>query len=131
MIQSTVLLLGMWRAILSLPDSELPFNFEIKRVNDTTFVEIINGDERLKVTDITIEGDSIFMIMPVFGTEIRAKSVNGLMQGNFINYTRKVTHIPFTARVNEAYRFKTNNSILPDNAEGDRKSTRLNSSHRT
>ncbi|HOY14435.1 MAG TPA: hypothetical protein PLY70_14905, partial [Saprospiraceae bacterium] len=63
---------GIWRGVLYLRETpkvvkdkdeityktdytgELPFNFEVIYDNDSIFhIEIINGEERIKVTDIT------------------------------------------------------------------------------
>lgn len=61
-------------AILNLPDgNQLPFMIEAKGKGTTTTIEIINASENIFVDEYTIEGDSLFIKMPVFDSEIRAQ----------------------------------------------------------
>ena len=60
MLKSLLLFTGIWRATLTLPEGELPFNFEIKNVQNKTVVEIINGEERIVVDEVSENGDSVF-----------------------------------------------------------------------
>src|SRR5205085_9066414 len=105
MLQSLLLFTGIWRATLILPEGELQFNFEVKNVQNKTLVEIINGEERIVVDEVSEEGDSVFFKMPVFDFEFRAYTINGLMRGVYINHARKTNpEIPFEARYGEQFR---------------------------
>lgn len=96
---------GVWRAVLSLNDTtELPFNFQIE---GSTF-EIINGDERISVDEITfLANDSVTIRMPFFDSEFRIKMIgDSVMVGNWINHARKTKNtIPFSAIPNDTRRF--------------------------
>ncbi|MEO8150016.1 MAG: TlpA disulfide reductase family protein [Bacteroidia bacterium] len=106
MLQTLLLFTGLWRATLALPDAELPFNFEIKNVQNKIVIEIINGEERIVVDEVTTKDDSIFFKMPVFDSEVKAYTINGLMRGVYINHARKTNpEIPFEARYGETNRF--------------------------
>jgi thiol-disulfide isomerase/thioredoxin len=102
---------GTWRGVLKLNDStELPFNFEIKNTENELFINIINADEHIKITEFSFKDDSLFIQMPVFNSEFRLKSNCSSMTGVWINRSRKETiSIPFTAVYNQSKRF-----LLPE-----------------
>ncbi len=106
MIASIQILLGIWRATLTLPDASLPFNFEMKQQQGKYVMEIINGDEHIRCDEITIKDDSMFVRLPVFDSEFRLKIEGKKMQGVWINYARKeVPRIIFNARYGNVLRF--------------------------
>ena len=128
---------GKWRAILQLdpkmvvmnnqgkpvtPTSnvsfrevargELPFNFEVIYTNDTTFyMEIINGDERIKVEDIKIAKDrrtardTMFIDFPEYDSYIHVECEEGVMEGKWVVRSKKDYAIPFIAKYGKDYRF--------------------------
>ena len=136
---------GTWRAILELhpadipvqtgkrkkdqvvqsieefTEGELPFNFDLIYKNDTEFfIEIINGPERIKVTDISTwhdqasNNDSILINFPVYGTYIKAGFEDGKIEGYwYVPYRGDGYRIPFRAKHGKAYRF-TQLSKPPD-----------------
>ncbi|MDP3467592.1 MAG: TlpA disulfide reductase family protein [Daejeonella sp.] len=78
---------GIWRATLkTISGASIPFNFEVIDSADQQFLEIINGDERFRVNEIYTESDSIFIKMPLFDSEIRAKLKNGSLHGQWIKH---------------------------------------------
>ncbi|MEP7168242.1 MAG: TlpA disulfide reductase family protein [Bacteroidota bacterium] len=97
---------GIWRATLSLPAGELPFNFELKKNNNSYSIEIINGEEKILVNEITLKDDSLFARLSVFDSEIKVKISQQEMRGEWINYSRKENKsIPFNAKAGISYRF--------------------------
>ena len=94
---------GYWHADLTLNDSTLlPFVFEMKN----GFLEIINGEERIKVDEIKYVGDSVFIQMPIYETEIRCKLNENRLDGYFINHTRTTqANLPFFALHGMGWRF--------------------------
>jgi thiol-disulfide isomerase/thioredoxin len=98
---------GIWRGVLKLNDTtELPFNFEVKNTSDKTTLEIINGDERIKVTEIISSKDSVFIKMPVFDSEFLCVLKDDSLKGIWFNHARKEKNkIPFFAKRNESQRF--------------------------
>jgi thiol-disulfide isomerase/thioredoxin len=76
---------GIWRAVLKTSSgAEIPFNFEVIDSADQKFLDVINGDERFRVNEISTVSDSIFIQMPLFDSEIRAKIKNGSLNGQWI-----------------------------------------------
>jgi thiol-disulfide isomerase/thioredoxin len=120
MLATLTLLTGIWRAVLATPGGELPFNFEVKTEPNKTTIEIINGDERIVVDEIKTVGDSVFIRLPIFDSEIKAIVTDGKMQGTFFNYARKTDNqISFTAQHNISSRFIIQNpNAKPANLSG-------------
>jgi len=100
------ILTGMWRAVLLLPDAELPFNFEIRKEEMHYVMIIQNAEERIKVDEIIVNGDSLYINLPVYESQFRIQLKGNTMSGNWINYARKeVPSIPFHAEHNNLQRF--------------------------
>jgi len=92
---------GQWIGHLQLNDSTtLSFNFEIKNSNGKYSLEIINAEERIKVDEIVIAADSVFIKMPVFDSEFKCNISGGQeIKGVWINHARKDKNvISFNAR---------------------------------
>ncbi len=130
---------GIWRAVLKLDpefitpnpkgeplpeklnmkfeevsQGELPFNFEVKYNPDQTFyIEIINGEERIKVDDISIgrekrsARDTLLIRFPEYDSYIRVYSEGNVMQGDWVVANRKDYKIPFLAKHGQGHRFTT------------------------
>ena len=78
----SILQKGIWHAGLQLNDSTvLPFRFEVRE----KAIYILNGDERIAVTEIVSKVDSIFIRMPVFDAELRCKVLGDSLTGHFFN----------------------------------------------
>ncbi|MEO1435108.1 MAG: TlpA disulfide reductase family protein [Bacteroidota bacterium] len=133
----TALAPGMWRAELTLekePNSsefvprkrnedlqfeevtegKLPFNFEVIYDTDTTFyLEIINGEERIRVNDIIygwdrVKGqDTVIIHFPHYQSRIEAIFEERIMEGRWIVETRDNYSIHFLARHGQDHRFST------------------------
>ncbi len=93
--------LGNWRGVLHIDTTssvlELPFNFEV--LSDNKII-IHNGEERIEVSDITIDSQNISIKMPVFGSEFIVQHTNGILKGRWYNYNKKDYSIPFSATPN-------------------------------
>ena len=100
-VASSQLRVGYWHGILKLNDStDLPFVFEIKYDLGLHSVDFINAEERISTSEVTIQGDSLFIKMPVFDSEFKIKMKgDSEMKGNWINHSRKNKNvIPFSAQ---------------------------------
>lgn len=132
--QYTGLAPGPWRATLNLSElagapevvalkenqynfedtqpNHLPFNFEVIYTTETEFyIEIINGEERIKVTDINIgrdkktNRDTFFIDFPVFDSYLKGKYMGRVMEGEWVVKNRANYSIPFVAMFGKSYRF--------------------------
>lgn len=101
---------GKWRGVLTLNDSTeliLPFNFDLAFQNDSAVITIHNAEEKIRVTEISFNKDSVIIQMPVFDSEFRCLLTGDtLMTGKWINHSRKEKNvIPFTAVYGQTNRF--------------------------
>ena len=84
---SSKLNVGIWRgALLTESGAEVPFNFEVIDSAGQNSIAIINSTERFKVNEITINGDSIHIQMPLFDSEIKGVLVDGKINGLWIKH---------------------------------------------
>jgi thiol-disulfide isomerase/thioredoxin len=88
-----------WRGALHRADGHsIVFNFEWKQEKGRAAWYIRNAAERIKVTDITYRGDSMFIQMPVFESQFRVKKTGNRLEGIWIKGgSVKTQVIPFTA----------------------------------
>ena len=103
------LLKGLWRGALSVADeNDLPFNFLVDWKDEATCeMTIMNGEERIKVKDITINDDSIFIKMPIYDSEIKGKYNNRRIIGEWYNYAKgKDYMLLFYAAYGDSTRFQ-------------------------
>jgi len=93
---------GPWRATLELgEEKELPFL--LSYTADQGFI-MYNAEEKIEVTDITIEGDSITIGMPVFEGVFKGIFSETQINGDFIK--RSLNRIvPFEMKHEDAPRF--------------------------
>ncbi len=129
---------GVWRAVLdleNLPDGveeiadivevegieieevtegELPFLFDVIYKNETEFyIEIINGEERIRLDDITIGRDrstgkdTILIHFPVYQSYIKAIFEERIMEGEWVVMSKENYRIPIVAKQGKNHRFTT------------------------
>lgn len=94
------------------PSNHLPFNFEVIYVNETDFyLEIINGEERIKITDIQIgrdrrtNRDTFLIDFPVYDSYLKGIYMGRVMEGEWVVKNRSNYSLPFVAKFGKDYRF--------------------------
>jgi thiol-disulfide isomerase/thioredoxin len=103
----TKLQTGVWRGVLKPSTGvELPFNFEVNDTLKAPRITIINGAERIKVTGVKVDGDSVFIHMPLFNSEFRLAITRTGLSGKWIKHLAdKDASMDFTATPNKTWRF--------------------------
>jgi len=87
------------------PQLTIPFNVEVL---DSNLLVVKNSAERIEVSEITYKNDSVYIVMPVFGSEFKAKLSGNSISGDYYNYNKsKIVHIPFTGKFGVKDRFET------------------------
>ncbi len=81
--------IGQWQGILDYDEEKVPFTFEFSLNNDGPVIHLINGEERIELNKIKIDGDSIFILLQPFDAEIRAKFNTHEMDGYWKKGYRK------------------------------------------
>ncbi|RFS20627.1 TlpA family protein disulfide reductase [Chitinophaga silvatica] len=95
---------GIWQAKLHRSDgADIVFNFDVK----DSVLYVLNADDRLLVDDIKVEGDSLFIKMPFFDSEFKAKLTDdSTATGLWIRHLAdKDVSVPFTAKAGIKERF--------------------------
>lgn len=108
-IAQTKLATGIWRgALKATSGNEIPFNFEVSGKGKKQLA-VLNSSERLKVTDVTGDGDSVFIKMPLFDSEFRLKQTGTTLTGKFIKHLGiRDAATEFSATAATPYRFFKN-----------------------
>ena len=95
---------GNWRGVILLDKNEptflLPFEFTFEKSTDGKFrITIFNADEKISSEEITLSNDSVFIKMPVFKDEIKARLINkDSLIGEYLHYGSKSKYgMPFFA----------------------------------
>lgn len=103
---------GEWQGKLLREDgNHIVFNFEIQQQNDTIRWIIKNGEERIEVTDIRTQGDSVWVQMPVFESSFKlVKESAGKLKGIWTKAgSTGFIDMPFEASADNAERFSVQN----------------------
>lgn len=111
---------GTWRGIVKLQDQELPFNFEVKREDSVTYqLFIINGQNKIEIKGLSMQGDSVFIPMHIYDATIKAKLDGNKMVGIFQKNYQENTSLPFEAKYNVDYRFFKEKQKSPVDVSGE------------
>jgi thiol-disulfide isomerase/thioredoxin len=100
---ATMLSAGTWRGVLSAQGQEIPFLFDVATDGGKPTVTLRNGEERLKLDEITTAGDSTTIRLGVFDAAlvVRADGADKL-KGTWVKYDGKEPYrVPFAATKSE------------------------------
>jgi len=112
---------GEYRALLERQDgNDIVFNFEVKDSMGRQIIYIRNAGERLLVDDITRQGDSIWIKMPFYESQLRARvTPEGNLEGVWLRHLVSDWQVvPFKAYYGENYRFASINTAEKVNLSG-------------
>jgi thiol-disulfide isomerase/thioredoxin len=105
-MNTLALLTGLWIGLLQMAGPELPFRFEIKESEGRLHFIIHNAEERIDCDEISMEGDSLFVTLPLYNSEFRLRTYPDSITGVWINRGRKIpATLSFRAYRNEGNRF--------------------------
>jgi thiol-disulfide isomerase/thioredoxin len=98
---------GPWRAALSVPGGELPFGLDVATEQGRKVAYLVNGSDRVRVTEIEVRGDAVTMRMPGFSHRIEARLDGDALEGAFVQVRREgeELRVPLLARHGLAWRF--------------------------
>ena len=112
---------GPWRATLERKDGHsIVFNFEVSEKDGRKILYIRNAKERLLVDDILIKGDSVFITLPFFESQLRAAILpDHRLKGVWLKrQTDGYQETVFSAVFGESYRFKLSGKATSANVTG-------------
>lgn len=99
-------LIGYWRFVLHSEGGAIPFNMEIFEENGTLKAFIRNGEEKLLLDSIRIQGDSVIMPLHIFDAALLGKRYGSdTLEGEFVKFYAPDQSVAFTAIRRQNYRF--------------------------
>lgn len=110
-----------WRAYLVRQDSNLVvFNLITAKENGKTILYVLNAEERIKITAVSVTKDSFNFSMPVFESTFKSKrNTDGSLQGVWIKGTGGAfQYWPFFAFPQQSFRFIKNLGKATTNISG-------------
>lgn len=104
---------GLWKAeILLNNEVYMPFTFEVSSSADTVW--LVNGKERLVLTEVQHTTDSVMMRMHIFNAEIRAARHADSLTGWWIKNDYPDYRLPFRASLTPQLHFPVTTSPVAD-----------------
>jgi thiol-disulfide isomerase/thioredoxin len=99
--------LGTYRTVLDLPGGALPFGLELVQKDSQTIGYLINGAERLLLSEVSISGSHLDIRMPGYLNRLTADASGDELRGEIFldKLGGKNQHIPLRATWGESYRF--------------------------
>lgn len=108
---------GAWRAVLELPGGELPFELDVSSEESGFVLTLVNGEERVRVTEVTVAEGKLTATMPGNQNTLTARIEGDELEGEVglagPGGERQV--LPFEAERGQAWRFFE--EPLTDNAD--------------
>ena len=77
---------GTWRATLQLPGGETPFSLEVDRDQGATVATLVNGEGRVRIPELRMDGSTLTLRMPGFENRIEATLGDDRMDGTLVEY---------------------------------------------
>jgi peroxiredoxin len=102
---------GLYRCVLQLPGAELPFGLELRREGAATIGYLLNGPERIRLSDVAIRGGHLEIGMPGFANRLIADADGASGAGGLrgeVDIERlggKHVHLPLRMERGRHYRF--------------------------
>jgi thiol-disulfide isomerase/thioredoxin len=98
---------GTYRVVLQLPGGELPFGLDLQRKGSGWVGYLINGPERLELSEVTVDGSHVEIKMPGYENRLTADAKDGGLQGEVVlnKPEGKDQHLPLRAQFAQTYRF--------------------------
>lgn len=86
---------GSWVMMMDLGQTSMPIRWDVQ----DNVATIVNGQERIEVSNITLNGDSISIIMPRYNSAFHGIFADTeTIVGSWHNYAKDDYHIPFLAK---------------------------------
>jgi peroxiredoxin len=79
--ETAALATGYWQASISLPGGDIETGLEISRTGDTYQASLMNGQERVRISQVTFIDGVLELKFPAFNSSIRAVLTDGALSG--------------------------------------------------
>jgi thiol-disulfide isomerase/thioredoxin len=108
---------GSYRAVLELPGGELPFGLDVAREEAGPVLYLVNGEERVRVTEVEVAEGQLTAKMPGFENTLTARIRGRRLEGevSLLRAGGERQVLPLRAERGQAWRFFE--TPLTDNAD--------------
>jgi hypothetical protein len=108
---------GSYRAVLEVQGQELPFGLEIAQQSGRYVLTLVNGEERVRVTDVSLADGQLTARLSKDGNTLSARVRGGTLEGEVSLQREDGTPevLPFSAEFGQSWRFVE--TPLTDNAD--------------
>jgi peroxiredoxin len=108
---------GSYRAVLELPGGELPFGLDVAQEEAGFVLTVVNGEERVRVTDVSVADGQLTATMPGFTNTLTARITGRKLKGEvaLLRAGGERQLLPFAAELGPTWRFFE--QPLTDNAD--------------
>jgi thiol-disulfide isomerase/thioredoxin len=102
---------GTYRVALTLPGGELPFGLDLEHTQGVWSGDLINGPERVHLSEVTVNGSHLEIRMPGFENRLKADAQagagDGALKGEMVisKPNGRDQHLPLTAQLKQSWRF--------------------------
>jgi hypothetical protein len=98
---------GTYRVVLQSPGGELPFRLDLTQAGAGWAGFLVNGKERVKLDEVTVQGGHIDIKMPGYENRLSADAAGNGLHGELVldKLGGKDQHIPLEAKLGQTYRF--------------------------
>jgi thiol-disulfide isomerase/thioredoxin len=98
---------GSYRAVLELPGGELPFGLDIASEESGFVLTLVNGEERVRVTEVTVSEGRLTATMPGYENTLTAEIRGKRLQGevSLLRPGGERQALPFRAEEGQTWRF--------------------------
>jgi peroxiredoxin len=104
---SNAVKMGTYRVVLTTPGGELPFGLELRQEDSRPVGYLINGEERLPLSEVRITGSHLEIPMPGYENVLKADAAGNELNGEIflVKPNDKNQHVPLHATLGDTYRF--------------------------
>ena len=94
-----ILQAGYWQASITLPGGDIETGIEISRAGENYQASLVNGQERVRINDVSFLDGELLLRFPAFNNEIRATLTDGKLLGELTIVRRfgETQVMPFSA----------------------------------
>jgi thiol-disulfide isomerase/thioredoxin len=98
---------GTYRAILELPGGELPFGLDVAQEEEGVVLYLVNGEERVRVTDVAVAEGRLTATMPGYENTLTAEIRGGQLTGevSLLRAGGERQVLPLRAEAGKTWRF--------------------------
>ena len=96
---------GHWRGVLKPQGIEIPFQFDVQKIDGIYTIMLMNAEERIPLDEVTFSNDSLHIPLYIFDATIHAKLTADKLTGVWVKNYADDYIVPFEATFGNDPRF--------------------------